>query len=45
MRIENTEIFGFRAALRSMRNPKDSWSKNDLVAKLYQSGADISGVH
>jgi len=29
MKIENTEVFGFRAALRGMRNPYDSWNKGD----------------
>src|ERR1039457_4413694 len=29
MKIENTEVYGFRAALRSMRNPKDSWTRSD----------------
>lgn len=29
MRIEHTEIYGFRAALRGMRNPMDSWAKAD----------------
>lgn len=29
MLIENTEVFGFRAALRGMRNPKNSWHKSD----------------
>lgn len=31
MRIEHTEIFGFRAALRGMRNPMDSWDKSDSL--------------
>ena len=29
MKIENTEVFGFRGALRGMRNPKNSWGKID----------------
>lgn len=29
MKIEHTEIFGFRAALRGMRNPRDSWDNSD----------------
>lgn len=29
MKISNTEVYGFRAALRAMRNPKDSWDKSD----------------
>jgi hypothetical protein len=31
MKIENTEVFGFCAALRSMRNPLDSWDKSDTI--------------
>ena len=29
MKIENTEVYGFRAAIRGMRNPLDSWDKSD----------------
>lgn len=29
MKIENTEVFGFKAALRGMRNPMNSWNKSD----------------
>lgn len=29
MKIEHTEIYGFRAALRGMRNPMDSWADSD----------------
>jgi hypothetical protein len=29
MKIENTEVWGFFAALRSMRNPVDSWERSD----------------
>jgi hypothetical protein len=28
-KIENTEVLGWRAAFRGMRNPKDSWDKMD----------------
>ena len=31
MRFENTEIWGFEHALRGMRNPKNSWNKNDTI--------------
>lgn len=27
--VENTEIFGWEAAVRGMRNPKNSWNKSD----------------
>lgn len=29
MEIKNTEIYGFKAAFRGMRNPMDSWAKSD----------------
>lgn len=29
MKIENTEVWGFEHSLRGMRNPKNSWHKND----------------
>lgn len=29
MKFENTEVWGFKHALRGMRNPKNSWSKSD----------------
>jgi len=29
MKFENTQVFNFEGALRGMRNPKDSWNKND----------------
>ena len=31
MKFENTEVWGFQAALRGMRNPKNSWQKNDTI--------------
>lgn len=29
LNIENTEVFGWRAAIRGMRNPMNSWEKSD----------------
>lgn len=29
IKIENTDVYGFEAAIRGMRNPKNSWSKSD----------------
>lgn len=29
MKFENTEVWGFKHALRGMRNPKNSWAKSD----------------
>lgn len=29
IRIENTDVYGFQAAIRGMRNPMNSWDKSD----------------
>lgn len=29
MKFENTEVYGFKSAMRGMRNPLESWRKND----------------
>lgn len=29
MKFENTEVWGFKHALRGMRNPKNSWAQSD----------------
>lgn len=34
MKIYNTEVWGFKHALRSMRNPMDSWDKADSLGCL-----------
>ncbi|MDE6433542.1 MAG: hypothetical protein K2L07_04875 [Lachnospiraceae bacterium] len=31
MKFKNTEVYGFKHALRGMRNPKNSWNKSDSV--------------
>ena len=36
--IENTEVYGFRAALRAMRNPMDSWNKSDSNYHVQYTG-------
>jgi hypothetical protein len=45
VKIFNTEVFGFRAALRGLRNPMDSWEKSDTdfesVAGLYDPFSHI----
>ena len=38
IRIENTEIDGFKAAIRGMRNPMNSWDKSDSA--FYDFGDD-----
>lgn len=39
VKIENTEVFGWRAAIRGARNPMNSWDKSDSV---YFPGEDYS---
>lgn len=39
--IENVQLFGFQAAIRGMRNPKNSWAKSDSTFEL---STDESGV-
>ena len=38
MRFEDTEVWGFRKALRGMRNPKNSWDKSDSIFGYNQCG-------
>ena len=33
IKIENTEVYGFEAAIRGMRNPMNSWEKSDSYHK------------
>ena len=33
IKIENTEVMGWEAAIRSMRNPMNSWDRSDTVMK------------
>lgn len=35
MKIENTQVFGFEAAIRGMRNPMNSWHLSDSKIKCY----------
>lgn len=42
LKIEHTEIIGWEAAIRGMRNPMNSWEKSDSEHK-YESWHDISG--
>ena len=41
MKFEKTEVWGFKHALRGMRNPLESWDKSDSGCKLYCS---VEGV-
>lgn len=38
MRFKNTEVWGFKHALRGMRNPLESWAKSD---SSFEENADI----
>lgn len=44
MKFEDTEVWGFRKALKGMRNPKNSWDKSDSVFG-YQCGCDECNRH
>lgn len=35
LNIENTEVFGWEAAIRGMRNPMNSWDKSDSTFSCY----------
>jgi len=42
MKFENTEVWGFKHALRGMRNPFESWSKSDsLIESEYEYQLEI----
>lgn len=41
IKIENTEVFGWEAAIRGMRNPMNSWDKSDT--HYYAIGTPIIG--
>lgn len=39
--IENAQVFGFEAAIRGMRNPKNSWAKSDSWwSSPYENGTE-----
>lgn len=43
MKFENTEVCGFKHAIRGMRNPHESWNKSDSVfgVKVRGTGAPV----
>ena len=53
IKIENVEVFGWEAAIRGMRNPKNSWDKsdskfvvpNDRNCEEYECPLDCESVH
>ena len=40
IKIENTEVMGWEAAIRGMRNPMNSWEKSDSVYGTYWGDID-----
>ena len=43
IKLENTEVFGWEAAIRGMRNPKNSWDKSDSRWGLAEGEVDYDG--
>ena len=33
IKVENIDVYGFKTAIRGMRNPKNSWDKSDSGMK------------
>lgn len=42
IRLENVDVFGFEAAIRGMRNPKNSWDKSDSYWGLWEDPSPIN---
>jgi hypothetical protein len=42
LKIEKTEVFGWEAAIRGMRNPKNSWDKSDSEWEFVEDPAIIN---
>ena len=40
IKIENTEVFGFEAAIRGARNPMNSWARSDSGFVLTEDGKE-----
>ena len=40
IKFENTEVVGWEAAIRGMRNPKNSWEKSDSFVGFYYDHPD-----
>lgn len=43
IKLENTEVFGWEAAIRGMRNPMNSWDKSDSEYKIRCSDPGSNG--
>ena len=42
LKIENTEVIGWEAAIRGMRNPMNSWDKSDSRFSLLDDCGDCT---
>lgn len=42
IKLENTEVFGWEAAIRGMRNPHNSWDKSDTYYDLEEDPSPIN---
>lgn len=40
IKVEDTEVYGFEAAIRGMRNPMNSWDRSDSI---FNAGVDSNG--
>lgn len=43
IKVENIEVFGWKAAMRGMRNPMNSWAKSDTVFAGWDDKSPIIG--
>lgn len=44
IKLENTEVFGWEAAIRGMRNPMNSWDKSDSCFCFYEPDCEAACV-
>lgn len=42
--IENVQVFGFEAAIRGMRNPKNSWAKSDSTFDISTDDVGVQTI-
>lgn len=41
IKFENTEVVGWEAVIRGMRNPMNSWEKSDSIYHVWQDGLEL----
>lgn len=50
IKIENTEVVGWEAAIRGMRNPLNSWEKSDsgygcgMIKNIFATNAPVHSI-